>query len=117
MMSNKGLNSKEALDESTATNSSVTLSGIRREKEAPTDLDITHYSRNPGKSHRGRDLTADYADLPGSKNAGSKESRRRTGVSRLRAAGAGLRRAKEITGQRQLAAQWLAKRLRQFRRQ
>src|SRR5713101_5056719 len=50
MMSNKGLNSKEALDESTATNSSVTLSGIRREKEAPTDLDITDYSRNPGKS-------------------------------------------------------------------
>src|SRR5467141_2869782 len=49
MMSNKGLNSKEALDDSTATNSSVTLSGIRREKEAPTDLDITDYSRNPGK--------------------------------------------------------------------
>jgi hypothetical protein len=49
-MSNKGLNSKEALDESTATNSSVTLSGIRREKEAPTDLDIEHYSRNPGNS-------------------------------------------------------------------
>src|SRR6266849_8499177 len=44
MMSNKGLNSKEALDESTATNSSVTLSGIRREKEAPTDLDIEEYS-------------------------------------------------------------------------
>src|ERR1700736_1382118 len=53
MMSNKGLNSKEALDESTATNSLVTLSGIRREKEAPTDLDIEEYSRNPGNSHRG----------------------------------------------------------------
>jgi hypothetical protein len=55
MMSNKGLNSKEALDESTATNSSVTLSGIRREKEAPTDLDIEEYSRNPGNSEPGRD--------------------------------------------------------------
>jgi hypothetical protein len=53
MMSNNGLNSKEALDESTATNSSVTLSGIRREKEAPTDLDIEEYSRNPGKSEPG----------------------------------------------------------------
>ncbi len=49
-MSNNGLNSNEALDESTATNSSVTLSGIRRVKEAPTDLDITDYSRNPGNS-------------------------------------------------------------------
>jgi hypothetical protein len=57
------LNSKEALDESTATNSSVTLSGIRREKEAPTDFDITDYSRNPGKSHC---LTTDYTDLHGS---------------------------------------------------
>src|SRR5437763_17193880 len=54
MISNNGLNSKEALDESTATNSSVTLSGIRREKEAPTDLDITDYSRNPGNSEPGR---------------------------------------------------------------
>src|SRR5438876_3265809 len=50
MISNNGLNSKEAREESTATNSSVTLSGIRREKEAPTDLDITDYSRNPGNS-------------------------------------------------------------------
>src|SRR5205085_2908142 len=50
MMSNKGLNSNEALDESTATNSSGTVSGIRREKDAPADLDIEHYSRNPGKS-------------------------------------------------------------------
>src|SRR5204862_4049173 len=53
MLSNKGLNSNEALDESTATNSSVTLSGIRREKEAPTDLDIEEYSRNPGNSEPG----------------------------------------------------------------
>ena len=43
-MSNKGLNSNEARDESTATNSSVTLSGIRREKEALTDLDIEDYT-------------------------------------------------------------------------
>src|SRR5436853_177632 len=43
MISNKGLNSNEALEESTATNSSVILSGIRREKEAPEDLDIEHY--------------------------------------------------------------------------
>src|SRR5437899_13051162 len=50
MISNKGLNSNEALDESTATNSSVTLSGIRRVKEAPDGLDITYYSRNPGNS-------------------------------------------------------------------
>ena len=42
-MSNKGLNSNEALEESTATNSSVTLSGIRREKEAMIALDIKDY--------------------------------------------------------------------------
>jgi hypothetical protein len=47
------LNSKEALDESTATNSSVTLSGIRREKEAPTDLDIEDYTPDPGNSDPG----------------------------------------------------------------
>src|SRR5678810_1153725 len=50
MMSNKGLNSNEALEESTATNSSVTLSGIRREKETPTDLDIKNYRLDPGNS-------------------------------------------------------------------
>src|SRR2546430_17029493 len=50
MMSNKGLNSNEALDESTATNSSVTVSGIRRVKDAVIALDIKDYSRNPGKS-------------------------------------------------------------------
>ena len=49
-MSNKGLNSNEALEESTATNSSVTLSGIRREKETPDGLDIEDYTRNPGNS-------------------------------------------------------------------
>src|SRR5438445_5122621 len=69
MMSNKGLNSKEALDESTATNSSVTLSGIRREKEAPTDLDITDYSRNPGNSEPGRrDQKSQAAGAPLSVN-------------------------------------------------
>src|ERR1700722_14898275 len=50
MMSNKGLNSNEALDESTATNSSVTLSGIRREKEAPAGLDIVDYRPDSGNS-------------------------------------------------------------------
>src|SRR6184192_3466280 len=50
MMSNKGLNSNEALDESTATNSSVTLSGIRREKEALVALDIEDYTPDPRDS-------------------------------------------------------------------
>src|SRR5438270_750018 len=63
MVSNKGLNSKEALDESTATNSSVTLSGIRREKEAPDGLDIEYHSTDPENSDW---LTTDYADLNGS---------------------------------------------------
>src|SRR5436853_6821890 len=69
MMSNKGLNSKEALDESTATNSSVTLSGIRREKGAPTDLDIEEYSRNQGNS-----------DPPFAK-ARARQARQRTAVT------------------------------------
>src|SRR5438132_11530760 len=51
MMSNKGLNSNEALDESTATNSSVTLSGIRREKEAVIALDIKDYTPDPALNH------------------------------------------------------------------
>src|SRR5205823_4235077 len=71
MMSNKGLNSNEALDDSTATNSSVTLSGIRREKEAPTDLDIENYSRNPRICDHRRGnagLTADYTDLTDQKS-------------------------------------------------
>ena len=53
MTSNNGLNSNEALDESTATNSSVMLSGIRREKDAPADLDIEDYSPDPGNSEPG----------------------------------------------------------------
>jgi hypothetical protein len=48
------LNSKEALDESTATNSSVTLSGIRREKETPADLDIEDYTPEPRNCDRQR---------------------------------------------------------------
>jgi hypothetical protein len=44
------LNSKEAFDESTATSSSVTLSGIRREKDAPAGLDIEDYRLDPGNS-------------------------------------------------------------------
>src|SRR5204863_1712796 len=48
--SNKGLNSNEALDESTATSSSVMLSGARRVKEAPDGLDIWDYSTDPGNS-------------------------------------------------------------------
>src|SRR5438132_11580163 len=51
MMSNKGLNSNEALDESTATNSSVTLSGIRRVKEAVIALDIKDYTPDPAFNH------------------------------------------------------------------
>lgn len=58
-MSNKGLNSNEALDESTATNSSVRLSGIRRLKEAVIALDIKDYTPDPENSHR---LTTDYTD-------------------------------------------------------
>ncbi len=50
MMSNRALNSNEALEESTATSSSVMLSGARREKEAPDGLAIEHYSRDPGFS-------------------------------------------------------------------
>src|SRR6266702_2937542 len=53
-MSNKGLNSNEALEESTATNSSVTLSGIRREKEAMIALDIKDYTTDAGKRQRTR---------------------------------------------------------------
>src|SRR5207253_2249926 len=45
--SNRPLNSKEALEESTATSSSVMLSGARREK---VGLDIIYYSRNPRNS-------------------------------------------------------------------
>jgi len=44
---NKGLNSKEAREESTATSSSVILSGARREKEGLDGLDIEDYSTDP----------------------------------------------------------------------
>src|SRR5207249_5727528 len=54
IISNKGLNSNEALEESTATNSSVILSGIRREKEAPDGLDIEDYRPDSENSDRGR---------------------------------------------------------------
>ncbi len=53
-MSNKGLNSNEALEGSTATNSSVTLSGIRREKETPDGLDIEDYRPDHRKWRRGK---------------------------------------------------------------
>src|SRR5438046_7203671 len=53
-MSNKGLNSNEALEESTATNSSGILSGIRREKEAPDGLDIEDYRPDSENSDRSR---------------------------------------------------------------
>src|SRR5205814_5853318 len=51
-MSNRGLNSNEALEESTSTNSSVRLSGIRRLKEAVIALDIKDYSTERRKSIR-----------------------------------------------------------------
>ncbi len=56
MTSNRGLNSNEALDESTATNSSVMLSGARRVKEAPEGLAIANNSRNLGNCARVRVL-------------------------------------------------------------
>ena len=48
MTSNRPLNSKDALEERTATSSSVILSGARREK---VGLDINDNSRSPGNSH------------------------------------------------------------------
>src|SRR6266702_1016522 len=48
--SNKGLNSNESLEESTATSSSVMLSGIRREKVAPGFLDIEEHTTNSQNS-------------------------------------------------------------------
>src|SRR5437762_8934602 len=53
-MSNRGLNSNEALEESTSTNSSVRLSGIRRLKEAVIALDIKDYSTERRKRQRTR---------------------------------------------------------------
>src|SRR5207253_5849538 len=51
MTSNRPLNSNEALEERTATSSSVMLSGARREK---VGLDINNNSRSPGISQLGR---------------------------------------------------------------
>ena len=56
MMSNRALNSYEALEESTATSISVMLSGARREKEAPDGLDIADNRRNPENSDSTRDI-------------------------------------------------------------
>jgi hypothetical protein len=53
IISNKGLNSKETFDESTAINSSVMLSGARRVKEMPDRLDIQDYRPDSEKSDRG----------------------------------------------------------------
>jgi hypothetical protein len=58
-MSNKGLNSNDALEESTVTNASVMLSGIRRLKEAPGALDIQDYRTDPGNSdERGLEIAS-----------------------------------------------------------
>ena len=54
-MSNNGLNSKEAFDESTAASSSVRLSGARRAKEIANRLDIQEYRTKPENSDRRRD--------------------------------------------------------------
>src|SRR6266404_4629505 len=51
MISNRALNSNEALEESTATSSSVTLSGARRAKVTPRFLDIEQYIINSRNSH------------------------------------------------------------------
>src|SRR5205807_2486718 len=53
IVSNKGLNSKEAFDESTAISSSVMQSGARRVKEKADRLDIKDYRTDPGNSDRG----------------------------------------------------------------
>ena len=49
-MSNKGLNSNDALEESTVTSASVMLFGLRLLKEAPAALDIRDYRTDPGNS-------------------------------------------------------------------
>src|SRR5438270_4725906 len=53
IVSSKGLNSKEAFDESTAISSSVMQSGARRVKEKADRLDIKDYRTDPGNSDRG----------------------------------------------------------------
>src|SRR5947209_1074248 len=77
MMSNKGLNSNEALEESTATNSSLTLSGIRREKEAMIALDIKDYTTDYRKYRRARiEARAPLARRDGFNQRKSKTARR-----------------------------------------
>src|SRR5437773_6530816 len=68
-MSNKGLNSNEALEESTATNSSVTLSGIRREKEAMIALDIKDYTTDAGKRQKIEDPNSRHCISAASRSA------------------------------------------------
>ena len=62
MTSNRPLNSNDALEESTATNSSVMLSGIRREKVAPGFLDIEEPTTNSQNSDRGGGQKAGVRD-------------------------------------------------------
>src|SRR5205085_377795 len=52
MISNSALNSNEPLEESTATSSSVTLSGARRAKVTPRFLDIEQHIINSRNSDR-----------------------------------------------------------------
>src|SRR5437667_11015412 len=68
-MSNKGLNSNEALQESTATNSSVTLSGIRRMKETPDGLDIEDYTTDAGKGQKTKDPNSKHCIQAASRSA------------------------------------------------
>ena len=75
-MSNKGLNSNEALDESTPTNSSVTLSGIRRVKDTPDGLDIEDYSTDAGNSHEAKSDVRDQRSEVRTSRPGTRESRR-----------------------------------------
>ena len=77
-MSNKGLNSNEALEESTATNSSVTLSGIRRAKETPEGLNIEDYTPDHRKYRRARVETR--APLARRDGLNQRKSKRGSGV-------------------------------------
>src|SRR5207248_5693150 len=72
-MSNKGLNSNEALEESTSTNSSVRLSGIRRLKEAVIALDIKDYSTERRKRQRS-EVTGQRSEIGGQKAAALRQS-------------------------------------------
>src|SRR5436309_2276118 len=77
MVSNKGLNSKEALDESTAINSSVMLSGARRVKEIPDRLDTQDYSIDPQNSDRGREFCAESIKIENTQDSGASTRRQR----------------------------------------